>query len=198
MFRVTFRRLRHYIVNLRRVSQLRDAAPGASIGDGVIILGPVANIRISDGCEIEDGVVLDMRYGGDVELGRNVSLRRGAMIVPYGGFIRMGDDSGANHYTILYGHGGLTIGNHVRFAAHCVVIPANHSFVDRKVPISLQPVSAIGIVIGDDVWVGAQCTILDGVKIGDGAVIAAGSVVSKDVSEYCITAGSPARKLKDR
>lgn len=198
MFRVTLSRLRHCVGNFRRVSQLRDAAPGASIGAGVIILGSVANIRVSDGCEIEDGVVLDMRYGGDVELGRNVSIRRGAMIVPYGGFIRMGDDSGANHYTILYGHGGLTIGKHVRFAAHCVVIPANHSFVDREMPISLQPVSAIGIDIGDDVWIGAKCTILDGVRIGDGAVVAAGSVVSKDVSAYSVAAGSPAKKLKDR
>lgn len=99
------------------------------------------------------------------------------MLIPYGGVISIGDDFSLNPYSVLYGHGGLSIGNSVRIAAGCVIIPANHVFSDPGTAIRAQGLTKLGIVIEDDVWVGANVTILDGAHISRGCVIAAGSVV---------------------
>jgi acetyltransferase-like isoleucine patch superfamily enzyme len=99
---------------------------------------------------------------------------------------------------VLYGHGGLRIGNFVRIATHCVLVPANHGFDRLDVPIARQPVQALGITIEDDVWIGANSVVLDGVTIGRGAIIGAGTVVTKDVRPYAICVGNPARVIGDR
>lgn len=114
------------------------------------------------------------------------------MLLPYGGFIRMGDDCSDNPFTILYGHGGLAIGSQVRIAAHSVIVPANHNFSDPARPIRQQGLTMQGV------WIGSHVTILDGVRIGSGSVIAAGSVVTHDVESISITGGMPARLLKRR
>lgn len=112
------------------------------------------------------------------------------------GDLVMGEDSTINMYTVL--EGSVTIGSGVRIAPHCVIMAANHGFEDLEPPIFRQPCVCEGIVIEDDVWVGAQVTILDGVRIGAHSVIAAGAVVSRDVAPYSIVGGVPARLIKDR
>jgi acetyltransferase-like isoleucine patch superfamily enzyme len=77
------------------------------------------------------------------------------------------------------------------------MVDSNHSF-DRDTPMNKQPNMPAAIVVEDDVWVGAGAKILAGVTIKTGAIIAAGSVVTKDVGEYEIFAGSPAKKVGDR
>lgn len=99
---------------------------------------------------------------------------------------------------MLYGHGGLTIGNDVLIATHVVIIPANHVFERRDVTISAQGERRQGVTIEDDVWVAAHATILDGVRIGRGAVIAAGAVVNADVAPYAVVAGVPAKTIRYR
>jgi acetyltransferase-like isoleucine patch superfamily enzyme len=196
--RALIARMRRSLADARAVERLIRANPHARIGRGVKILGNAEHISMGGDCEIDDGAILDFRFGGAIALGARVTVRSGAILAPYGGTIAIGDDSGVNHYTILYGHGGLKIGKFVRFAAHCLVVPANHGFDDLSQPITRQPLSMQGIAIGDDVWVGGHCTILDGVSIGDGAVIAAGSVVTKPVAPLSVVAGTPARRLKSR
>jgi acetyltransferase-like isoleucine patch superfamily enzyme len=92
----------------------------------------------------------------------------------------------------------LKIGDGVRIGAGTVIIPSNHVFSDPDVPIYLQGSAGTGICIEDDVWIGANCTILDGVHIGQGSVIAAGAVVNKDVAPYSVVGGVPARLIKKR
>jgi acetyltransferase-like isoleucine patch superfamily enzyme len=116
----------------------------------------------------------------------------------YGGDIILGDHCTVNPYTILYGHGGLKAGNFVRIAAHCVVIPANHSFESTELPIGLQKATEKGIEIGDDVWIASGVQILDGVQIGQGAVIGAGAVVVKNIPAFSVNVGVPARTIKMR
>lgn len=198
MLRLMLHDAKQFLSNLRKIYALRKSASDVYVGRGVKIFGSIKNVTLSQGCVIDDGSILDLRFGGTITLGRNVTIRSGAILTPYGGSITLGDGSGVNHYTILYGHGGLEIGEHVRFAAHCTVIPANHGFDDLETPITFQPETKLGIRIGNDVWIGANCTILDGVTICDGAVIGAGSVVSKDVATRSVVAGVPARKLKER
>ena len=83
-------------------------------------------------------------------------------------------------------------------AAHTVVVPANHGFGAVDVPINLQALTKRGISIGDDVWIGSGCRVLEGVRIGDGAVIRAGSVVTKDVDAYGVAYGVPAVVARSR
>jgi acetyltransferase-like isoleucine patch superfamily enzyme len=112
--------------------------------------------------------------------------------------VSIGDGSSVNPYCVLYGHGGLTIGEEVRIAAHSVVVPSNHTFSDRSVPIGRQPIVARGIRIEDDVWIGAGVKILDGVVIGTGCVVGAGSVVTRSLEPNGVYVGIPARRIRSR
>jgi len=133
-----------------------------------------------------------------VFIGKNTVIHKGALLIPNVGFIIVGEDCTINPYTILYGHGGLTVGNGVRIAAHVVIIPGNHIIERTDIPIWHQGIEKKSIVIGDDVWIGAHATICAGVTIGTGSVIGAGSVVTKDVEPYSIVAGVPAKWIRSR
>ena len=74
----------------------------------------------------------------------------------------------------------------------------NHNFDDLNVPIRLQGVNSNGIFIGNNIWIGAKATILDGTKIGDGSIIAAGAVVKGEFPQNSIIAGVPAKVIKIR
>jgi acetyltransferase-like isoleucine patch superfamily enzyme len=115
-----------------------------------------------------------------------------------GGHIRLGYRCRVNPYSILYGHGGLSIGDYVRIAAHCVIVPANHGIALDEGLIAEQPMSKRGIRIGNDVWLGAGVRVLDGSVIGDGCVVAAGAVVRGELEPYGIYAGVPARLVRRR
>jgi acetyltransferase-like isoleucine patch superfamily enzyme len=171
---------------------------GASVSRSAIIKGDPRKISLGEGCVVEPGSVLSTEWGGRITLGKHCTVLTGAMVLSYGGDIELGDHCSVNPYCILYGHGGLHIGSFVRFAAHCVVIPANHGIDRDDTPIYLQPLTRKGIVIGTDVWVGAGARILDGVTIGDGAVVGAGAVVTGDLPPYSISGGVPARVVRYR
>jgi acetyltransferase-like isoleucine patch superfamily enzyme len=158
------------------------------IGEGVV-LSPTARIHgstrgtrivIGDHSEIYDYVVIRC-VGGS-------------------GDIIMGDHCYLNPGTVLYSGNGIRMGSYVLVAAGAMIMPTNHAFSRRDVPIRHQGFaeSKGGIEIGDDVWIGANAVILDGARIGRGAIIGAGSVVSGSVPEYEIWAGVPARKIGDR
>ena len=136
--------------------------------------------------------------GGSIKLGSNCRVMDYALILSYGGAVEIGDDCSINPFCVLYGHGGLKIGNGVRIASHTVMVPANHTFENLEIPIWRQPETRRGIVIEDDVWIGAGCKILDGVRIGRGSVIGAGAVVKDSLPEYSIAAGVPARVIRNR
>lgn len=114
------------------------------------------------------------------------------------GEISIGDNCSINPYSILYGHGGLKIGNWVRIAAHTVIIPSNHNFSDIDRPIGSQGGTQRGVIIEDDVWIGANVTILDGSHISTGCVIAAGAVVRGTTVPFGVYGGVPAKLLKMR
>jgi acetyltransferase-like isoleucine patch superfamily enzyme len=133
-----------------------------------------------------------------IRIGARCDIHPSAMLLAYGGHIEIGDDCSVNPFCVLYGHGGLKIGNGVRIAAGTAMIPANHNFDEIDRPIFQQGVSAKGIIIEDDVWIAANATILDGVRIGRGCVIAAGAVVTKDVEPFSVMGGVPARLIQMR
>lgn len=155
-------------------------------------------ILVGRNTTISPTAILDTSKGGSIIIGDNCTILHGVIIASYGGTIVIGSNCSVNPYCILYGHGGLRIENSVRIAAHSVIIPANHIFSDRSIPIYKQGIDAKGIIIEEDVWVGAGVRILDGVTVGKGSIIAAGAVITKCVEQFGIYAGVPARKIGQR
>lgn len=95
--------------------------------------------------------------------------------------------------------GKCTIGDNVLMGPECVIYTRNHKFMDKNKLIISQGVSEeLPVTIGNDVWIGRRVIILPGVNIGNGAVIAAGSVVTKDVPSYTLVGGNPAKVIKER
>lgn len=97
------------------------------------------------------------------------------------------------HNTII---GPVTIGNHVNLAQGITVTALNHNFSDAEKRIDEQGVNTTPVVIGDDIWIGANAVILPGVTIGSHSVVAAGSVVTKDVPPHSLVAGVPAKIIR--
>ena len=110
------------------------------------------------------------------------------------GDVTIGDNTRIGiHCTVI---GPVCIGNHVNLAQGITVTALNHNFEDTNRRIDEQGISTKPVVIGDDVWIGAQCIILKGVTIGARSIIGAGSVVTKDIPADCVAAGNPCRIIK--
>ncbi len=136
--------------------------------------------------------------GGTISIGKNTTIDRGVILRAYSGSISIGNNCSVNPFSVLYGHGGLEIGNGVRIATHTVCIPSNHIYKDSNKEIRLQGETKKGIHIGSDVWIGTGARILDGVHIYNGCIIAAGAVVTTDCLPYTVYAGVPATAKKTR
>lgn len=151
-------------------------------------------IEIGRGSVIKPGAKL-RTGGGRIRIGNNCVIHSLSLILAHGGSVELGDSVSLNPFSILYGHGGLRIGHRVLIAAGSVIIPANHSFVAGR-PIRGQGLTCEGIAIGDDVWIGAGCQVLDGSRIEDGAIIAAGCVVAgQHVQQNWIFGGVPGKMI---
>jgi len=157
-------------------------------------MGGENSIHIEDNVKILRGVSIE----GDTWIGNNTIIHDYSIISAYNGSIKIGQNCSVNPYCVLYGGGGLKIGDNVRIAAHTVMIPSNHIYDDRTIPIFLQGISTKGINIEDDVWIGAGVKILDGTKIGRGSIIGAGAVVIGEIPPFSIAVGVPAKIKKTR
>lgn len=173
----------YYSLLCRLRGQKKSLLPKVSIGKKLIC---------------ESNVEINTYFGGTVTIGDYCELRSGCKLLTYGGNITLGHHCSVNPYTLLYGQGNLTIGNYVRIATQCVLIPSNHNFSDPDTPIIFQGLTNNGIKIEDDVWLGCGVRVLDGVIIAKGCIIGAGSVVTKSTIPYGIYAGVPAKLIKMR
>jgi acetyltransferase-like isoleucine patch superfamily enzyme len=120
--------------------------------------------------------------------------------VLYGGFeirsprkLTIGANSCIGHKATLDSRGGLTIGNNVNLSSEVMIWTAQHDYRDPLFGTEFKPVT-----IGNYAWLGPRCIILPGVTVGEGAVVAAGAVVTKDVEPYSVVGGVPAQKIADR
>lgn len=111
--------------------------------------------------------------------------------------VSLGDYSGIGVNAKI--HGKCLIGNYVMMGEDCTIITRNHRFSRTDIPMMEQGFEEEKpVIIGNDVWIGDKVTILPGVHIGDGCVIGAGAVVTRDIPPYSIAAGVPARVLRNR
>jgi acetyltransferase-like isoleucine patch superfamily enzyme len=165
------------------------------------ITGCYANLYLAKNVKIEPGAVIELgseNGKGVIHIGSRTLIRRFALISCHGGNIHIGSNCSVQCFSAVYGLGGLRIGDWTRIAAHTLIIPGNHEFSDPFVEIKKQGLSQKGISVGRDVWIAANCLILDGVNIGDGAVIGGGSVVTKSIPSLAVAVGNPARVIKYR
>ena len=159
-----------------------------------IFIGQNSNISKYAALEVD----LVDRSESQIIIGNNTLISSFVILRTYGGTIKIGHSCFVNSFTTLYGHGDLTIGNGVLIGPQVTIIPANYGFKERDIPFRLQASSMKGITIEDNVWLGAGVTILDGCFIGEGSIIGAGAVVTKDVEPYSIVTGIPAKKIGSR
>ena len=147
-------------------------------------------VRISTLADIEDST-----RGTRIVIGEQSVLDAFVKIKPAGGSgdLIIGARTVINSGCVLYTGNGIHIGNEVAIAANCTFAPVNHEYRRRDIPIRQQGFrpSKGGIVIEDDVWIGANCVILDGAILRRGCVIGAGAVVRGEVAAYSINAGQP-------
>jgi len=159
------------------------------------------NIILKHGCYIDENVYIHACPNG-VEIGENTIVMHGSILhvynfrnIPHSG-ITIGDDSLIGEYNVIRGQGGVKIGNRVYTSPFTQIIAVNHVFDDPNRPFIEQGITAKGIIIEDDVWIGANVVITDGVHIGKGSVVAAGAVVTKDIPSYTIAMGVPAKVFR--
>lgn len=144
------------------------------------------------------GAIVEVDRRGKLTLGEGAVLCRYTIVQTLGGHIQIGAHTAVGDFSNLYGQGGLTIGAHCQIASGVRLVPKISSYLDVTIPLYLQKARDAPIVIGDDVWIGANVVVLGGVTVGSGAVIAANSVVNRDVPTHAVVGGAPARLIRMR
>ncbi len=176
---------------LATLTQRPWISPRAEIRCPHLIVGPQ--------CFIDDRVTIYAHEGGGrVELGPRVHIYRDTVIeVGYGGNVIIGEFTHIQGRCNLKGFvSDLIIGSNVQIAPGCAFSPYEHNFDDTTRPIWAQGLRSRGpIVVEDDVWLGLDVKVLEGVTIGRGAVIGAGAVVTRDIPPFAIAVGVPARVI---
>jgi acetyltransferase-like isoleucine patch superfamily enzyme len=176
--------------------------------DGWAAIENNVRLRMADNIHLQNGVYLDQNTylhacPQGIEIGENTIIMYGAVLhvynfrdMPNSG-IKIGRDSLVGEYTVIRGQGGVEIGDRVYTSPFTQIIAVNHVFDDPEQPFVDQGITAEGIRIEDDVWLGSGAIITDGVRVGRGAVVAAGSVVTQDVPAHSVVAGVPAKPIRD-
>lgn len=168
----------------------RDARPRWYIR----LLAPLYQQR-GRGCKIYGSVRMDTPPYRRFVLGRRSVVESFCCINNAVGDVIIGDNTRIGlHSTVI---GPVEIGSNVNLAQGIVVTALNHNFTDCTKRIDEQGVSTAKVIIGNDVWIGANATVLPGVTIGNHCVVAAGAVVTKDVPSYSLVGGVPAKILKN-
>ncbi len=139
---------------------------------------PLSNrVVIGEQCHISSGVSFVINPSGSVTIGNRVYIGKGCFICS---------------------NIGIIIGDNTMLAEYVSIIDADHGINKNSVPIRDQDLKSAPIRIGNDVWIGRGCAVLEGISIGNGAVIGANSVVTRDIPPFAIACGTPARVKKYR
>lgn len=170
--------LRHYLRRWYLGRGLKRLGTGAIFGTGLLIIGP-QNISVGSNFSCWRHCTIAACDDGVIEIGDRVALN-------------------ANVYLNACTGGRIVLGDDVLVAPNVVMRTSDHITVDRDRPIRQQGHISGEIIVENDVWIGANATIVGGVRIGQGAVVGAGAVVTRDVEPYTIVGGVPARFIKQR
>jgi acetyltransferase-like isoleucine patch superfamily enzyme len=182
------RRVTNQVAKMQRKARvLRAIANGVELGMEPL-LGPALDFRLGH----RDG------RDGHIVIGNRVRLEAGAVFHAFGGSIELGHDVFIGPHAVIYGHGGVSIGDETLVAMHCCIMSSEHSVPDETNVVRRLPDIFLPTTIGRGVWLGAGAKILGGVTIGEGSVVGAGAVVTRDLPPFSIAVGVPARVVGSR
>lgn len=174
------------------------------IGKGVQITHG-KHIRCGKNVKFEDFSEIHGLCSDGLNFGDYVTISRGVMIRPssyyggdYGIGLTMGENSSIGPYGYVGCSGKITIGKNVMFGPKCSLFAENHIFSDTEKDIKSQGVAQKGIIVEDDCWIGSNVTILDGVTIGKGSVIGAGTLVTKDIPAGSVVVDKREKMIRER
>ncbi len=176
-------------------SLFEQCGKGVIFGKGLMIRKP-GQIRIGARVAIDDTTLLDggMEDETAITIGDNSIISKACVIQAKTRPLVMGDNCDIGAHVILSSIGGIILGDSVLIAGNCYIGGGRYHIEDLETPIMYQGVYSRGPVkIGDGTWIGASVTILDGVTIGKGCIIGAGALVTKDIPDYAIAMGAPAK-----
>jgi acetyltransferase-like isoleucine patch superfamily enzyme len=141
-----------------------------------------------------DGIIV----GDQTTIDRGAILKSSGVVRNLGQGIRIGARTSVGAFNVILGQGGVFVGDDVLLGPGVHIYSENHNFDDLDVPIRQQGETRDPVIVGDNVWVGANTVILAGASIGDGSIVAAGSIVRGTVPPYSIVAGVPAKLVRMR
>lgn len=177
---------------------------------GTLFVGKKCDIRCKKkinflgSATIDDYTKIDALSKGGITIGNNFSIGRNSIIEctgvlrELGEFFEIGENVGIAANAFIAVRGNLKIGKNTIFGPGVSIHTENHNFDELEKPIRLQGATRKGVTIGEDCWIGSKAVILDGVNIGNHVIVAAGAVVNKDVPDYAIVGGVPAKVIKMR
>ncbi|EAW33882.1 DapH/DapD/GlmU-related protein [Lyngbya sp. PCC 8106] len=181
-------------------SLFKQVGKGAIFGKGIVLRHP-GKITLGDRVAIDDYSMIDGSGGGDqgLILGNDVMISRNCVIQAKTGPLKIGNRADIGCSTIISAISGISIGDSVLIAGNCYIGGGRYISDRLDIPLMDQGLFSKGTVeIGDDVWLGAGATVLDGVKIGKGCIVGAGAVVTKNLPDYSIAVGVPAKVVQNR
>lgn len=155
-----------------------------------------SNVTIDSYCIIDGFSTEKIVLGDGVKIGSFSKLLSTSHLSKYGKGLKMGNNSAVGDFTHFGAPGGIEIGNDVIMGSYVSFHSENHNFSDTSKLIREQGVNSKGIRIGNNIWVGAKVTFLDGCEVGDNSVVAAGAVVNGIYPSNSIIGGVPARIIK--
>jgi acetyltransferase-like isoleucine patch superfamily enzyme len=174
---------------------------GVAFGRSLTIRHP-HKIEIGDNSFIDDLAVLDAKGEANegIRIGKNVIVGRNTTLSCKEGSIYLDDFVNLSANCSLLSETEIRIGRYSFMAGHCYLVAGgNHTFGRTDVPIMFQPsIIKGGIHIGEDCWIAASVTMVDGIKLGKGCIVGAGSVVARSFPDYTVVLGNPASKIKSR
>ncbi len=160
-------------------SQILRVGSKCFVDDYVTISGQDGLVELADRVHVYRGTIIEVGQGGGVSIGEYTQVQPGCNL---NGFLKQ-----------------IKIGRKVMVSAGCALIPYQHKLDDLMIAMADQPLTSKGdIIIEDDVWLGMGVKVMDGVRIGQGSVVGANAVVTKDIPAYSIAVGVPAKVVGNR
>jgi acetyltransferase-like isoleucine patch superfamily enzyme len=155
-------------------------------------------VTIGDFVEINALSKLGVTIGNNVTILNNTIIECTGVIKEIGEGLIIGNNVGISQNCFIQVRGKVEIGSNVMFGPYVSIFSENHGYTDTDTPMIEQETARMGVILGDDIWVGSGAKILDGVTLGKGCIVAAGAIVTKSFPEYSIVGGIPAKLLSSR
>ncbi len=159
-----------------------------------------SKIRIGDNVVIDDGVVLDAKgeTNQGITIGDGVFIGRHTSLNTKDGNLVLEDGVNISSFCSIFSASSVRIGRNTLLAGYTYVIGGGHDFSRTDVAVVDQERPSQGIAIGENGWLGAGVCVLDGVTLGHDVIVGANAVVTRDLPDFAIAAGTPARVIRDR